>query len=57
MLVEADEIEDAAGARRRAGSGRDHDGRGLLREQCRRVEAIVADDFEPRAGEALDLLH
>ena len=57
VVVEADQIEDAPGARRRAGAGRDDDRVGLACEQRRRLEAVVADDIEPRAGKALDLLH
>ena len=56
FLVGADEIDDAAGAGGRAGAGRDDDRFRVFRDQCGRIECVVADDANRSAGEALDLL-
>ena len=54
--VGADEIENAAGARRSAGPRRDDDGAGAGGDQLRRLEGVVADDGELASGKPLDLL-
>jgi hypothetical protein len=54
--VGADEIDDAAGARRSARAGRDHDRARAAGQQRRRLEGVIAHDFDTFAGEALDLL-
>jgi hypothetical protein len=54
--VEADEIENAAGAGGGAGAGRNDDGSGALGEERGGLEGVVADDAQRLAGQPLDLL-
>jgi hypothetical protein len=51
-----DQIDAAAGARRRARAGRDHDRARIALDQRLRLERVVANDGQRDAGEALDLL-
>ena len=55
-FVGADQFEDAARARRRAGTGRNDDRLRLLIEERVDVEAIVAHDLQFERGDPLDLL-
>ena len=56
VCVRANEIDDAAGARRNAGTGRDYDRARTLGEQRVDVECVIAHDAQRGAGDALDLL-
>src|SRR5947207_2676700 len=55
-IVEADQLDDAARAVRRAGTGRDHDRARPFCDQRRGIEGVVAHDTHAFAGDALDLL-
>src|SRR6188508_3863039 len=54
--VGANEVDDAAGARRSARSGRDDDGARPVGDQRVGIEGVVAHDTQALARDALDLL-
>jgi hypothetical protein len=56
-FVRANQVDDAAGAGRRAGTGGDDDGPRLRGDQCSRIEGVVANDVQRLAGETLELLN
>jgi hypothetical protein len=56
VAIGADQLDDATGARRSAGTGRDDDRRRTRAEELARLERIVADDADRAAAQPFDLL-
>src|SRR5438067_6079569 len=56
-FVEADQIDNAPGSRRRSRSRRDDDRSRLFRQQCGGIKRVVPNHTDIDAGKPLDLLN